>query len=215
LSTEKSIEINHLHDIVVGNIIGSNIANIGLILGLSAIVQPLGIDMKLLYREMPIMVGISGLLYFMGWDGILSRQEGCVLLAGILAYTCYVYRVAIKESTAVEKGYAEYLGKKYNNISEDIFWIAIGLGGLIGGAYLLVHSAVYIARVIGISELVICLTVIAVGTSLPELGCCDTKRIRYNISVGNVLGSNIFNILAILDCCNNSTIESEQCLLTA
>ena len=84
----------------------------------------------------------------------------------------------LKESTAVEKGYAEYLGKKYNNISEDIFWIAIGLGGLIGGAYLLVHSAVYIARVIGISELVICLTVIAVSNSLPELCCCDTKRIR-------------------------------------
>src|SRR3972149_12245730 len=111
LVTSVIAGIKHSSDIAMGNVIGSNIANIGLILGLSAIVQPLEIDMKLLYREMPIMVRISGLLYFMGWDCILSRQEGCVLLAGILAYTCYVYRVAIKESTAVEKGYAEYLGK--------------------------------------------------------------------------------------------------------
>ena len=98
LVTSVIASIKHSSDIAMGNVIGSNIANIGLILGLSAIVQPLKIDMKLIYREMPIMVGISMLLYFMGWNGTLSRMEGCVLLIGILAYTCYVYRVALKES---------------------------------------------------------------------------------------------------------------------
>src|SRR5574337_1303598 len=184
----------------MGNIIGSNIANIGLILGLSALVRPLNIDMKLLYREMPIMVGISGLLYFMGWDGTLSRLEGGILLGGILAYTCYVYRVALKEANTIEREYEEFMGTKYDNITKDIFLIIIGLGALVGGAYILVHSAIYIARVIGISELVIGLTVIAVGTSLPELATSMVAAIRKesDISVGNVLGSNIFNILAVL-----------------
>ena len=200
LVTSVIAGINHFSDIAMGNVIGSNIANIGLILGLSAIVRPLSIDMKLLYREMPIVVGISVLLYSMGWDGVLSRQEGVILLAGILIYTCYVYFVALKESKAVEQEYEEFIGTKYNSIKKDIFLIMIGLGALVGGAHLLVHSAMYIARVAGISELVIGLTVIAVGTSLPELATSMIAAIRKesDISVGNVLGSNIFNILAVL-----------------
>ncbi len=200
LVTSVIAGINHLSDIAIGNIIGSNIANIGLILGLSALVRPLTIDMKLLYREMPIMVGISGLLYFMGWDGTLSRQEGCILLGCIFAYICYVYRVALKEANSVEQEYKEFIGTTYDNIKKDIFLIILGLGALIGGAHFLVHSAIYIARVVGISELVIGLTVIAAGTSLPELATSMVAAIRKesDISVGNVLGSNIFNILAVL-----------------
>ena len=105
LVTSVIAGIKHSSDIAMGNVIGSNIANIGLILGLSAIVQPLKIDMKLIYREMPIVVGISMLLYFMGCNGTLSRREGCILLIGILAYTCYVYRVALKESKTIELEY--------------------------------------------------------------------------------------------------------------
>src|SRR5574337_1053396 len=187
----------------MGNIIGSNIANIGIILGLSALVRPLTIDMNLLYREMPIMVGISVLLYFMGWDGTLSRLEGGILLGGILAYTCYVYRVALKEPKAVEQEYLEFeefIGAARDSIKKDILLIIIGLGALVGGAHFLVHSAIYIARVVGISDLVIGLTVIAVGTSLPELATSMVAAVRKesDISVGNVLGSNIFNILAVL-----------------
>jgi len=200
LVTSVVAGINHLSDIAVGNIVGSNIANIGLILGLAAIVQPLTIDMRLLSREIPIMIGISLLLYFMGWDGILSRLEGGILLVGIVTYTCYVYRMALKESKAVEQEYEEFVGAAYDSILKDIFWIIIGLIALVGGAYLLVHSAIYIARVVGISELVIGLTVIAVGTSLPELATSMVAAIRKesDISVGNVIGSNVFNILAVL-----------------
>ena len=203
LVTSVIAGIRHSSDIAMGNVIGSNIANIGLILGLSAIVQPLRVDMKLLYREMPIVVGISFFLYFIGWDGTLSRLEGFILVAGILAYTFYVYRIALKEAASIEQEYLEfeeYIEKGNTTIAKDIFLIIIGLGGLVGGAYLLVHSATYIARVIGISELVIGLTVVAVGTSLPELATSMVAAIRKesDISVGNVLGSNIFNILAVL-----------------
>ncbi|HHT9129407.1 MAG TPA: calcium/sodium antiporter [Candidatus Brocadiaceae bacterium] len=200
LVTSVIAGIKHLSDIAVGNIVGSNIANIGLILGLAAIVRPLTVDMRLLSREMPIMVGISLLLYFMGWDGILSRLEGGILLVGIVTYTCYVYRVALKESKAVEQEYEEFVGTSYDSILKDISWIIIGLAALVGGAYLLVHSAIYIARVVGISERVIGLTVIAVGTSLPELATSMVAAIRKesDISMGNVIGSNVFNILAVL-----------------
>ncbi len=203
LVTSIMAGINHLNDIAIGNIVGSNIANIGLILGLTAIVQPLKVDMKLISREMPIVIGLSLLLYFMGWDSVLSRREGIILMVGILAYTVYVYRAALRESKSVEKEFLEYeesIGVTRDNLKKDIVWIIVGLGALIGGAYLLVHSAVYIARVVGISELVIGLTIIAVGTSLPELATSMVATIRKesDISVGNVLGSNIFNILAIL-----------------
>lgn len=203
LVTSVIAAIRHSSDIAMGNVIGSNIANIGLILGLSALVRPLKVDMKLLYREMPIMVGISLFLYFLCCDGTLSRLEGGILLAGISFYTFYVYRVALKESGAIEREYLEFeehLEKGRNTLSRDIFLIFLGLAGLVAGAHLLVHSATYIARVFGISELVIGLTVIAVGTSLPELATSMIAAIRKesDISVGNVIGSNIFNILAVL-----------------
>lgn len=200
LVTSITAGIKHLSDIAMGNVIGSNIANIGLILGLSALVRPLTIDMKLLYREMPIVVGISFLLYFMGWDGTLSRTEGGILCGGIVMYTFYVYRVALKETNAIVHEYEEFLETKNTNNKNNIFLILIGLGALLGGAHFLVHAAIYIAKSIGISELVIGLTVIAVGTSLPELATSMVAAIRKesDISVGNVLGSNIFNILAVL-----------------
>ncbi|MCC7212924.1 MAG: calcium/sodium antiporter [Candidatus Brocadia sp.] len=200
LVTSVTAGIKHLSDIAMGNVIGSNIANIGLILGLSALVRPLTIDMKLLYREMPIVVGISFLLYFMGWDGTLSRTEGGILCGGIVMYTFYVYRVALKETNAIVHEYEEFLETKNTNSKNNIFLILIGLGALLAGAHFLVHAAIYIAKSIGISELVIGLTVIAAGTSLPELATSMVAAIRKesDISVGNVLGSNIFNILAVL-----------------
>lgn len=200
LVTSVAAGLKHFSDIAMGNIIGSNIANICLILGLSALVRPLTIDMKLLYREMPIVVGISILLYVMGWDGTLSRTEGGILFGGIVLYTFYVYRVALKEASCIEHEYEEFLGAQKTSNRKNVFFILIGLGALMGGAHFLVHAAIYIAKVVGISELVIGLTVIAVGTSLPELATSMVAAIRKesDISVGNVLGSNIFNILAVL-----------------
>lgn len=203
LVTSVIAGINHFNDIAVGNIVGSNIANIALVMGLSAIVRPLNIDIKLLSRDMSIMIGCSCLLYFMSWDGVLSRWEGVALFAGIIAYTFYLYFAALNESKTVEKEYQEFeefIGVTHNGIKKDIVLIIIGLGTLVVGAHLLVHSAVYIAKVVGISELVIGLTVIAVGTSLPELATSLVASIRKeaDISVGNIVGSNIFNILAVL-----------------
>lgn len=203
LVTSVIAGMRNLNDVAVGNVIGSNIANIGLILGLAAIVRPLKVDMRLLYRELPIVVGISLLLYLMGWDGILNRWEGIILLVGIIVYTLYIYRAALKEPKAVEQEYLEYeefIGVTHNGVIKDILWMVLGFGALIGGAHLLVHSAVYIAKVVGISDLIIGLTVVAVGTSLPELATSMVAAIRKesDISVGNVLGSNIFNILAVL-----------------
>ena len=203
LVTSVLAGIKHFNDIAVGNIVGSNIANIALILGLSSLVRPLKIDMKLLSRDMSIMIGCSCLLYFMSWDGVLCRWEGVALFTGIIAYTFYIYRAAINDSKVVEKEFEEFeelIGVTHNGIKKDVVLIIIGLGTLVVGAHMLVHSAVYIAKAVGISELVIGLTVIAAGTSLPELATSMVASIRKeaDISVGNIVGSNIFNILAVL-----------------
>jgi cation:H+ antiporter len=203
LVTSVIAGIRHLNDIAIGNIVGSNIANIGLVLGLASLIQPLKVDMKLISREMPIMIGVALFLYFTGWDGALSRREGVMLLVGIFAYTFYVYRAALQESEIVKsefQEYEEFVGATSDNTKKNIFMILIGLGALVGGAHLMVQSAVYIAKMFGISELVIGLTVIAVGTSLPELATSVIAAIRKesDISIGNIVGSNIFNILAIL-----------------
>lgn len=203
LVTSVLAGIKHFNDIAVGNIVGSNIANIALILGLSSLVRPLKIDMKLLNRDMSIMIGCSCLLYFMSWDGVLNRWEGVALFVGIVVYTFYVYIAALNDSKTVEKEFQEFeelIGVTHNGIKKDVVLIIIGLGTLVVGAHLLVHSAVYIAKAVGISELVIGLTVIAVGTSLPELATSMVASIRKEaeISVGNIVGSNIFNILAVL-----------------
>lgn len=191
--------IKHLNDIAIGNVVGSNIANIGLVLGITAIIFPLKVEMKLLRREIPIILGISVLLYLMCRDGILSRLEGCFLVAGIIVYTCYIYRITKKESRAVEKEYEDFIRKK-NTLTIDILLIFIGLVTLIGGAHLLVNSAIYLARTFGVSELIVGLSVVAVGTSLPELAISTVAALRKeaDISIGNVLGSNIYNILAVL-----------------
>jgi cation:H+ antiporter len=191
--------IRNLNDIAIGNVIGSNIANVGLVLGVTAIILPLKVEMNLLRREIPIIIGISGLLYLMCRNGILSRWEGGLLVVGIVVYTCYISRSAKKESKVIEEEFADFISKK-NTLSLDILFMFIGLTTLIGGAHLLVNSAIYLARNFGISELVVGLSVVAVGTSLPELAISTVAAFRKesDICVGNVLGSNIYNILAVL-----------------
>ncbi|MBF8276698.1 MAG: hypothetical protein HW390_1771 [Candidatus Brocadiaceae bacterium] len=203
LVTSVIAGIKHFNDIAVGNIVGSNIANIALILGLSAIVRPLKIDMNLLNRDMPVMIGCACFLYFISWDGVLSRWEGVALFVGIVAYTFYVYIAAISGSKAAASEHPEVeelIRTAHDGLMKDVILIIVGLVALVAGAHLLVHAAVYIAKVMGISELVIGLTVIAVGTSLPELATSVVASIRKqaDISVGNIVGSNIFNILAVL-----------------
>ncbi|MBM4054106.1 MAG: calcium/sodium antiporter [Planctomycetes bacterium] len=199
LTTGIIAGIKHLNDIALGNVVGSNIANIGLVLGITATLFPLTVEMKLLRREIPIILGISALLYLMCRNGTLGRLEGCFLVGGIIIYTCYIYRQSDKESTIINEEYLVFINKK-NTFVIDLLFIFIGLATLVGGAHLLVTSAVYLARSFGVSELIIGLSVVAVGTSLPELAISTVAAFRKeaDISIGNVLGSNIFNILVVL-----------------
>lgn len=188
-----------LPDIALGNIVGSNIANIGLILGLSAIIFPLSVHMKLVSFETPFMILASALLFVVSIDGAISRVDSILFAAIFTAYIVYTIRASKKEAAEVKKEYREFLQKR-DSIAKDIVFIIAGLAVLIAGAEMLVRSAVSLARAIGISELIIGMTIVAVGTSLPELATSTVAAFKKepDISIGNIVGSNIFNILFIL-----------------
>lgn len=185
-------------DISIGNVVGSNIFNICVILGISAIVCPLQVKTQLLKIDIPIMVIASGLFTLLFWNGQLNRLEGSLFFSGILIYTCFSLYYARK------KGNNSKTKTEKINVSShwltDLFFIAGGLVILIFASQLLVDNAVHIAKAIGISEAVIGLTIIAAGTSMPELATSIVAATKKNpeIAVGNIVGSNIFNILAIL-----------------
>lgn len=179
--------------IALGNVIGSNVANIGLALGLSALVKPIKIEPNLAKREIPMMLGASFLLYLLSLDGRLSRLDGLILFLGIIGFVLYQVITARNESKEMAIGGQK---ERWRNVILTI----VGLCALIFGAHLLVESGVSIARKIGISEFIIGLTMMAVGTSLPELAASMVAvvRGRGEISAGNIVGSNIFNILGVL-----------------
>ena len=191
-------------DIAMGNVIGSNICNVLLILGLSATVAPLVVNQSLVRKDVPIMLGVSVLLLFASMNGVLQRWEGLALVAGGLLYTAFAIHQSHKESKAVVAEYQrEFAGPRRQGaiqIVTNVALIAIGLVTLVVGARFLVSAAVDIARVLGVSERVIGLTIVAVGTSLPELATSVVAAARgqRDIAVGNVVGSNIFNILFVL-----------------
>jgi len=185
--------------IALGNIVGRNVANVGLILGLAAVVRPLTARMQLLRIEVPMMLGASLLVWFLAGDKTLSREDGIVLLAGFLAVAIYTFRTARRETPVVK----EEVGK--SAASQMPVWgaaclVAVGLAGLVGGAELMVSAAVHLAKGWGVSEWLIGLTVVAVGTSLPELAASVVAAARgqSDIALGNVVGSNVFNILLVL-----------------
>ena len=190
-------------DIAVGNVVGSNIFNVLLILGISALIVPLVVSQQLVWREVPLMIGVSLLLLVMALDGRISKLDGLLLTAGIVAYTVFAVRQARKESAAVEAEYDQAYGRGKESLLErlpiQIMLIIAGLALLVLGAHWLVGGAVAIARLFGVSELIIGLTIVAAGTSLPELATSVVAALRgeRDIAVGNVIGSNIFNILSI------------------
>lgn len=192
-------------DIALGNVVGSNIANVLLILGISALITPLVVTQKLVRREVPLMIGVSFLLLLLGLNGKIGRLEGLLLFAGVTAYTVFAIRQSRQETAAIQAEYAAEFGKAAGQLSTrqvlvNIGFVIVGLALLLLGARWLVNGAVSIARALGLSELVIGLTVIAVGTSLPEVATSIIASIRgeRDIAVGNVVGSNLFNILAVL-----------------
>ena len=196
-------------DISVGNVIGSNIANIGLILGLAGLISPMVVKTSLVRREIPIMVGVTLLLLLLIGDGQISQVDGLLLLVGMVAFLSLLIYVEQRASTAeqvLEAGVEAELEREIDGAitakqrPREALRVLLGIALLVVGARLTVDGAVALARGIGVSELVIGITLVAVGTSLPELATSVVAAIRgeADISIGNVVGSNIANILLIL-----------------
>ncbi len=186
-------------DIAVGNVVGSNILNILLVLGVAALIAPLGVHKRLIKLEVPLMIGVSCLLLFLSYDGLLDRWDGLLLSAGIVFYTIFTIKNSSSYDIEQEEEQEEEKSKSTSLLKQIIF-IVVGLGLLVQGSNWLVEAAVSIAKYYGISELIIGLTVISVGTSLPELATVISASLRGkpDLVVGNVVGSNLFNILLVI-----------------
>ncbi|MGD9105335.1 MAG: calcium/sodium antiporter [Desulfobacterales bacterium] len=192
--------------IAVGNVVGSNICNIALVLGLAACIHPTTSNRSVYRRDIPIMLGISIYLLLISFDSKIGRIEGASLFGGIILYTWFNYYIAVKESRrdlksdgvafahAVEK--IEYVTSR----TRQIVCILAGIIGVVVGAEVLIDSAVAIMKIFNVSEKFIGLTIVALGTSLPELATSVVAALRkeMDISIGNLVGSNVFNILSVL-----------------
>ena len=190
-------------DLAIGNVIGSNIANTLLILGVSAIIVPLSVAGQIIRQEVPILIAVTLLLLGFAYNGMITRAEAAVLLCLMLAYTTFLVVQSRRASTQTK---AEFEGEMPPDSGWDRHWsvqlalVAGGLGLLVLGADWLVSAAVEVARALGVSDLVIGLTVVAIGTSMPEIATSILAALRgeRDIAVGNVIGSNLFNILGCL-----------------
>ncbi len=191
-------------DLAIGNVVGSSIFNVLCILGLSALIQPLSVDSQLVRFDVPLMIAAALALLALGWDGCISRVEGGILFGALLCYLGWSVRLGRRESAKVrqelEQHAGETLPRSRPNPVAQILLVLAGLGLLALGSHWLVHGSVALATMLGISELLIGLTILAVGTSLPEAAASVTAAVRgqRDIAVGNVVGSNIFNVLAVL-----------------
>lgn len=190
------------NDISVGNVVGSNIANLGLILGLASLVRPAVVEAKIVRIDAPIMTGVSLLLIAALWNGTASRLEGLLLFALLLAYGVYTFWEATRESVAgdAQSDASPPQAGTTESMPISLLFVVLGVGALVAGGHFLVTAAVAIASAYGVSQAVIGLTVVAVGTSLPEFTTAVIASIRGkgDIAIGGVIGSNIFNVLGIL-----------------
>lgn len=192
-------------DLALGNVVGSNIFNVLMILGISAVIAPLVVAQQLVRLDVPIMIGVAVLAFLLGLDGRIDRPDGILLFTGGVGYTLFlVYQSRKEQDTAVQEEYLrEYGDSQGRSLQQwllNLTYIVAGTGLLVLGSRWLVEGAIAIAEAVGVSELVIGLTIVAAGTSLPELATSvvATMRGERDIAVGNVVGSNIFNILAVL-----------------
>lgn len=191
-------------DLTLGNVLGSNIFNILFILGITSVVVPIVIAEQLIRKDAPILLGVSLLTFVLAFDGNLSALDGAILAFLLVAYIVFALKQSRSESKKVQREYAaEYTQKEPRTIGNSIIntvFILIGLGLLVLGSNWLVDSAVQIAKALGVSELVIGLTIVAVGTSLPEVATSVIAALKgeSDIAVGNAVGSNIFNLLGVL-----------------
>lgn len=191
-------------DIAVGNVVGSNIFNVLVVLGLAALIAPLVVQQQLIRFDVPLVVGLSVLVLLMSLDGGISAFDGLILFSGLIAYTVFVIQQSRRESAAIQSEYEAEFGQAsagfLARLPVQIACIAIGLLLLTLGSSWLVDSAVSIARVLNVSDAVIGLTIVAAGTSFPELATSLVAAWRgeRDIAVGNVVGSSLFNLLGIL-----------------
>jgi cation:H+ antiporter len=189
-------------DIAVGNVVGSNVFNVLFILGLAALITPLVVNVQLIRQEVPIMIGASVLLLVLVLDGRVGMAEGAFLLALLLAYTVFLVRQSRAETQAARDEYADEfkpaaLGGWDSRLPVQLLLIAVGLVLLVLGSEWLVTAAVAFAKTLGVSDLIIGLTIVAAGTSMPEVATSVTAAFKgeRDIAVGNVVGSSTFNIL--------------------
>jgi len=191
-------------DIALGNVVGSNIANILLVLGLAAVVAPMEAAIRAVRREVPLMIAASLLVWLMALSGHIDRVEGLLLVLAILGYTAFLVRATRREAIAVRAEFAAEFavdaGRGLGAVAGHLALVLIGLVILVIGAEWIVDGAVAIAGSLGIPEVIIGLTVVAVGTSLPEIATSVLAGLRghRDIAVGNVIGSCIFNLLMVL-----------------
>ncbi|MBN1479548.1 calcium/sodium antiporter [candidate division KSB1 bacterium] len=188
-------------DLSLANIIGSNIANIGLVISICAMIRPLTIARSMFRYEVPIL--LLGTLTFsvMSWDGLISKMDGLFLLLGFVAFLFFMIR-ASKKDRSQAKSNQDFVDIAHNPraILKQFLYILLGLVGLVAGSFSIVHSAEYIAEYFHVSQFIIGVSIVAVGTSLPELAisAVGAARGRVDIAVGNAIGSNIFNTLFVI-----------------
>lgn len=187
-------------DLALGNALGSNIVNTGLILGITAIITPILVQSKIVRKEIPLLLLISLALGYFLWDGALTRIESILLLVGFFTLIGWSIYSAMKGKGDILEGEMDQeLAEHAMPIKKAVFWLVLGLILLIVSSRVLVWGAVSIAEALGVSDLIIGLTIVALGTSLPELAASiiAVRKGEHDIAIGNVVGSNMFNLLAV------------------
>lgn len=187
--------------LALGNALGSNIVNITLILGMTAIIAPIAVHSNIIRKELPILLIITLVVGLMLWNHDISTMEAWLLLGGFLFLICWSIWQAIKgKNDSLDKEFSEEISQQNMPLKHAIFWLVLGLLLLIASSRVLVWGAVEIATQLGVSDLLIGLTIVALGTSLPELAAsiAAARKGEHDIAVGNVVGSNMFNSLAVI-----------------
>ncbi|MBD8511180.1 calcium/sodium antiporter [Photobacterium sp. WH24] len=188
-------------ELALGNALGSNIVNIGLILGITAIIAPIAVQSNIIRKELPLLILIGILAGILLWDGELTRVEAVVLLIGFFGLIGWSIYSALKgKGDTLESETANELKANNMPLKKAVMWLLIGLVLLVVSSRILVWGAVTIAQSLGVSDLIIGLTIVALGTSLPELAAsvAAARKGEHDIAIGNVVGSNMFNILAVI-----------------
>ncbi|MBU0637996.1 MAG: calcium/sodium antiporter, partial [Planctomycetes bacterium] len=200
IAVSVSAGIRDHDDLAIGNVVGSCLVNILVVLGITALVRPLKVSRNIITTDAPIMIlGLAVFMLFAIDDGQIHRWQGLVFLAGMAGYVVFTIRQARRQAPVVAQAYEAGIAIAHSRV-RSVLLIVAGLAGLVGGAEMIVHGATALAQAMGISEHIIALTIVAIGTSLPEVATCvvAARRNQPDIAIGNIVGSNIFNILAVI-----------------